>query len=468
MSNQALELTAIFIYLGILVLIGIFSYRKHLSASDFIIGSRSMNYWLTALAAHASDMGNWLFMAYPAMILLGGYVGAWTAVGLIVFMFLIWQLVAPRIRVSTEQYSSLTFSSFYESRLADTSGKIRLFTALISLFFYTIYISAGFVGLGILIETLFGIPYHVGILLGILVVIPYVFIGGYLMLAWLDLFQGIFLMTVVLFVPLYLLPKVGGFTGISQAIASKNLAATMFPAFSAKNYLEILFALLGFGLGYFGQPHIVTKFMGIKHVEEMSKSKLIGMSWMTISLFAATLVGLVAIPYFQQGISNPEQAFILMVSQNFHPFLVGFFLCAILAATINNIGSQVLVLSSTIAEDFYKRAFRKTASSKELLFVSRLGVILVACVAFVIAVFKISTIYSLVQYAWSGLGSSFGPLLLLCLYWKNMTKQGAWAGVLVGGLVSALSPLFFPSIPPIIPGFFGSLLAILLFSKIKK
>lgn len=467
MSSQAYELSAIFSYLAILVIIGFFSYRKHLSEADFIIGSRSMNYWLTALAAHASDMGSWMFMGYPAAVFLSGYTGAWTAVGLLLFMLLNWLLVAPKIRVATEKFSSFTFSSFFESRFADTSGRIRLFTALISLFFYTIYISAGFVGLGILIESLFGISYQTGILLGILVVVPYVFIGGYLTLAWLDLFQGIFLMAVILFVPFYLLPVVGGFEGISQAIGSKNLVGTMFPEFSTESYLNIFFTLCGFGLGYFGQPHIVTKFMGIKRVEEISKSIFIGMSWMTVSLFAATLVGLVAIPYFQGGISNPEQVFIQMVTQNFHPLLIGFFLCAILAATINNIGSQVLVLSSTLTEDFYKRIFRKSASSQELLLVSRLGVVLVAIIAFLIAVFKISTIYSLVQYAWSGLGSSFGPLLLLCLYSKKVTRQGAWAGILAGGLISALWPLF-STVPPLIPGFFGSFFAILIFSKLKK
>jgi sodium/proline symporter len=241
----------------------------------------------------------------------------------------------------------------------------------------------------------------------------------------------------------------------------------MFPEFTSKNFWDILFMIGGFGLGYFGQPHIVTKFMGIKQVEEISKSKLIGMSWMTISLAAATLVGLVAIPYFSQGIKDPEQVFILMVTQNFHPFLVGLFLCAILAATINATSSQVLVLSSTLTEDIYKKLFRKTASSKELLLVSRFGVILVAAVAFLIAIAKISSIYTLVQYAWSGLGSSFGPLLLLSLYSKKVTKQGAWAGILVGGLVSAIWPSF-SCVPPLIPGFFGSLFSILFFSRLTK
>lgn len=471
MTSQFLELLAIFIYLGILLTIGIISHKKQQSASDFILGSRSLNYWLTALSAHASDMSSWMFMGYPAAIFLGGYLNAWTAVGLLLFMFLNWQLVAPKIRVATEQFSSLTFSSFFESRLADTSGMIRLFTALISLFFYTIYISAGFVGLGILINTLFGIPYDIGILVGILIVVPYVFIGGYITLAWLDLFQGIFLMAVILFVPFYLLPKVGGYEAIAHTISSRHLMSTMFPEFSAKAYIDILYMVGGFGLGYFGQPHIVTKFMGIKHVSEMSKSKYIGMSWMTISLAAATFVGLISIAYFSTGIKDPEQVFILMVSQSFHPMLVGFFLCAILAATINATSSQVLVLTSTLTEDFYKRMFRKNASSQELLLVSRLGVILVALLSFLIAFAKISSIYTLVQYAWSGLGASFGPLLLLCLYSKKVTKEGAWAGILVGGLTSALWPSF-SSVPPLIPGFFGSFAAIILvsslFSKLKK
>lgn len=460
MSATFYQASAVLLYLALLVAVGFFSYRKHLSAADFIIGNRSMNYWLTALAAHASDMSSWLFMGYPAAIFLTGYLGAWTAVGLILFMYLNWQIVAPKIRVATEQFSSLTFSSFFESRFADTSGTIRIFTAIMSLFFYTIYISAGFVGLGILMNTLFGIDYNLGILLGILLVVPYVFVGGYLTLAWLDLFQGFFLMAVVIFVPLYVLPKVGGFAGIAAAIQDKNLVSSLFPTQESASILTIFYMICSLGLGYFGQPHIVTKFMGIKNVQETYKSKYIGMSWMTISLMAATLVGLVAIPYFQNGIADSQQVFILMVKESFHPFLVGLFLCGVLATTINATSSQVLVLSSSIAEDFYKRLFRKTASSRELLLVSRLGIVLVAIVAFFIAFAKISSIYSLVQYAWSGLGASFGPLLILSLYWKKVNKYGAWAGILTGGIVSAVWPSFSLSIPSLIPGFFGSLFAI--------
>ena len=458
------ELTAVTIYLMLLVGIGILSYRRHLSSTDFIIGNRSLNYWLTALAAHASDMSSWLFMGYPAVIFAKGLVGAWAAVGLIIFMFLNWQFLAPKMRIATEAYNSLTFSSFFENRFADTSGVIRIVTACMSLVFYTIYISAGLVGLGLLVKTLFGIPYDIGILIGILIVIPYVFIGGYLTLAWIDFVQGLFLLCVIIFVPLYVLPHIGGFEGIAQLATLKNKTLSFFPNFSTQTLEEIFFMVAGWGLGYFGQPHIITKFMGIRRVKELSKAKLIGMSWMILSLSAATLVGMVSIAYFSKGIADSEQVFIQMVKDSFPPFVIGFTLCAVLAATINAMSSQVLVLSSSITEDFYKRLFRRTASSRELLLVSRLGVILVALIAFMIAYGNISTIYSLVLYAWSGLGSSFGPLLLFSLYSKRINKQGAWAGILAGGLIAAFWPLAGTKIPSMLTGFSGSALCIILVS----
>ncbi|MBS0653240.1 MAG: sodium/proline symporter [Verrucomicrobia bacterium] len=465
MSTYLYELLAVICYFIILLFIGITSYRRHLSATDFIIGNRSLNYWLTALAAHASDMSSWLFMGYPSVILTGGLFNAWAAVGLIVFMFLNWQLIAPKIRVATEQYNSLTFSSFFESRLADTSGLIRVFTAVMQLVFYTIYISSGLVGLGVLLETLFNLNYNIGILIGILIVVPYVFTGGYVTLAWIDLFQGIFLMCVIIFVPFYLLPKVGGWAGINQAVTTQKLTLALFPDFSAKTWFQIISMTAGWGLGYFGQPHIVTKFMGIRNVNEISKSKWIGMSWMVLALSAATIVGLVGIAYFHGGLKDSEQVFIEMVKDSFAPFFIGFILCAVLAATINAMSSQVLVLSSSLTEDFYKRIFRKNASSQELLLVSRFGVVIVALVAYVIAFADISSIYSLVLYAWSGLGSSFGPLLLLSLYWKNVNKYGAWSGILAGGIIAGVWPYinkFIPiTIPSMLPGFSISFLLII-------
>ncbi len=463
-----MELLAIVIYFLLLFAVGYFSYRKSISAADFIIGNRSLNYWLTALAAHASDMSSWLFLAYPATIFSGGLIGAWTAIGLIGCMYLNWQWIAPKIRVATEQYNSLTFSSFFESRLGDTSGLIRLFSAAILIVFYTIYISAGLTGLGDLLTSLFNIDYGMAILIGILVVIPYVFSGGYVTLAWIDLFQGCFLLLVIIGVPLYLLGGVGGFHGISESLQTHHLTQSLIPDFSTKTWITILSMTFGWGLGYFGQPHIVTKFMGIRNVTEIHKSKWIGMSWMVLSLGAATLVGLVAVPFFSGAVANPEQIFIQMVKHSFAPFIVGFILCAIIAATMNAMSSQVLVLTSSLTEDFYKRFFRPYASSKELLLISRLGVLLIGAVAFFIAYGGTHTIYTLVQYAWSGIGASFGPLVILSLYSKHVNKYGAWAGILGGGIVSATWPLLDPLLPypvySLVPAFIIGMILILVVS----
>jgi sodium/proline symporter len=467
------QLAAIVCYFAILIFVAVSSYSKKQSDTDFIIGNRSMNVWLTALAAHASDMSSWLFLGYPAVIFTLGIGQAWAGIGLLFFMFFNWQLIAPKVRTATEQYNSLTFSSYFENRLADHSGTIRVFTAIMLFIFYTIYISSALVGTGLTLNTLFGVNYSVGVIVGILIVVPYVFSGGYLTLAWIDLFQGLFLMCVVLFVPLYILPKVGGFPAIFDTMRMKGLSSALLPDHSAKSWMEALFLAAGWGLGYFGQPHIVTKFMGIKNVAEISKSKWIGMSWMVLSLGAATLVGLVGIAFFASGYTFPSaEVFIRLVSQSFPPFVIGLILCAIFAASINAMSSMILVLSSSLTEDLYKRLLRPLASPKELLLATRLGIIVVSLIAFAIAIANVSTIYSLVLYAWSGLGASFGPLLLLSLYSKVVNKYGAWAGILSGGGIASLWPVlkvFFPAgTPPLLPAFTISFCLILIVSYITK
>ncbi|MCP5506079.1 MAG: sodium/proline symporter [Chlamydiales bacterium] len=467
-----MTLLAIGIYVAILFFIGFLSYKRTQTASDFIIGGRGLNYWLTAMAAHASDMSSWLFMGFPAVIFTGGLFNAWFAVGLTLFMLLNWLFIAPRVRIKTEEYNSMTFSSFFESRFHDTSGMIRICTAIISLIFYTIYISAGIVGLGILVDTLFGIPYLISISVGILVVIPYLFIGGYTTLAWIDLFQGLFLLLVIVLVPAIILPKVGGVVGVKEALQAHHLSFSMIPNTNATTFWSILFSLCGWGIGYFGQPHIVTKFMGIKNVSHIKKSMMVGMCWQVIALGSATAIGLIGIAYFKQGLGNSELVFVEMVKDTFPPMVMAFMLCGVLGATISTMDSQILVLASSLTEDFYKRIFHKNATSKQLLWVSRMFVLAVTAFAFIIAFFKVSTIYSLVLYAWSGLGSAFGPLLVFSLYSKRANKYGAWAGIITGGLISIFWPLtkhlFTIDVPTMVPGFILSSIAIYVVSLLTK
>jgi Na+/proline symporter len=362
-------------------------------------------------------------------------------------MFCNWQFIAPKVRVATEKYNSLTFFSYLEAHFGDRSGALRIFTTIICFAFYTIYISAGLVGLGLLVESLFPISYHVAIALAILIAVPYLLIGGYKTLV--------------------LLSQVGGWEGISQAAIANQISLKPLSDFSLSSIIGTLLVMLGWGLGYFGQPAIITKFMGIKDVSKISKSKYVGMGWMVLSLAAATFVGLIGIAFFNgASLDNPEMLFITIVKNSFSPFLIGIMLCAIFAASINVMCSQILVLCSSLAEDVYKKIFRIDASSKELLLVSRLGVVFVALISFAIAYFKISSIYSLVLYAWSGLGSAFGPLLIFSLYSKKRDKKIAWAALISGSVASAVWPLLAPYMPfpvdPIIIGFAASFLAIFL------
>jgi solute:Na+ symporter, SSS family len=452
-SNHLLEIATFFGYFGILLLIVFLSLRKQNSETDFIIGNRSLNFWLTALSAHASDMSSWLFLGYPALIFTTGLFSAWAAVGLVLFMFLNWHFIAPKIRTATEHYGSLTLSSYFETRFGDTSGSIRLISAAMSVLFFTFYISSGLVAMGLLVESLFNLNYLVGISIGLAIVVLYVFLGGYRTVAWIDLFQGFFLLGVILFIPALLIHKLGGMSLVMSGIKAKGLSTSFFPDFSMTTWLQILYSTAGWGLGYFGQPHIITKFMGIRDVKEMSKAKYIGISWQVVALSAATIVGLLGIFIFPNGLTDPEQVILDIVKSTLAPFFAGLVLCAILAATTNVMAAQILVVASNLSEDFYKRWVRKDASQKELLRVSRASVLLIGLVSFLIAFFKISTIYQLVFYSWSGLGASFGPLLLLSLYSRRINKYGAFAGILIGGITAAIWPYFRSEIPSLIVGF---------------
>ena len=472
LTYKTLEIAAFSTYFVILAIIALASYRKQKSEADYIMGNRSLNFYLTALSAHASDMSSWLFLGYPALIFVTGVTGAWAAIGLVVCMFLNWHFIAPKLRTATEETHSLTLSSFFEKKFHDTSGKIRIVSAIMSIFFFIFYITSGLVAMGILVESLFGINYFVGISIGLFTVVAYVFLGGYRTVAWIDLFQGFFLLGVILLIPTILIAKAGGLSPIIQAVGLKHLTTSLFPNYQFSTIITQLMIAAGWGLGYFGQPHILTKFMGIKKVSEMSKAKYLGISWQTLALASATLIGLIGIYTFPQGSLNPEHVILDIVKTTLPTFFSGLVLCAILAATTNVMAAQILVVASNMSEDLYKRLIRKQASSNELLVVSRTSVILISIIAFIIAFFKISSIYQLVFYSWSGLGASFGPLVILSLYGKNINKHGAFAGILVGGLSSGIwyyyNNLYHLGIDSLIVGFILGIITIKTVSSLTK
>lgn len=462
--------SAFFLYFGILTCLVLWSARKVKSSSDFIIGDRSLNYWLTAMAAHASDMSSWLFMGYPAIIFAGGLFNAWVAVGLVVCMWLNWQFVATKLRTLTGKWNCSTFSSFLHHRYEDKSGLLQLFSAIFCFAFYVVYLCAGLTGLGILGQTLFGVSYSNAILISTAIVITYVVLGGFITLAWVDLVQGLFLLGVLCIVPFIIINNEGGLSIVYERLQTSGINLHMLPT-SGLEVISMLTLAFGWGLGYFGQPHIITKFMGIRNPEEISKSRNIGMAWMVIMLSAATLVGLVGYTYFGGHIEDPQLVFIEMAKNTFPPFAVGLILCGILAATMNVMSAQLLILSSIMTEDVYKRIFKKPiTSSKHLLHISRLWVVIAALIALMIAYKQFGSIWNLVQYAWSGLGASFGALMLMALYSKRGNKYGAMAAIVVGGLTAGLWPYIGDLLPikidSLIPGFFLSLLSIYVVSAL--
>lgn len=458
-------------YFIILLLIGLFSHKRSTSSSDFIMGNRSLNFWLTAFTAHAADMSAWLFLAFPAAVYIGGLSKTWLALGLLAGMYLNWQFVAKELRNLTEMYHSYTLSTFFERRFSDHSGVIRVLTAIMSIVYLTIYLSAGLIGMGGMLESLFGINYYVGLTIAMLVVVTYTFVGGFVTVAWTDTFQALFLVTIVLFVPYIAYQHIGGWEQILQAAEAKGVALSFLPDTSWSTLLTIIFLVFGWGLGYFGQPHIITKFMGITHASELTKSKYLGMSWETVALAAAASIGLVGIGFFPEQLDKSELVFVEMVKQLFHPLVGGFMLCAVLAATMSTMDSQILVCASVLSEDLYKQFFHKRANSQDILRCSRFGVIAIAALSLLIAFGKSSTVMDTVQYAWSGLGCSFGPLVLMALYYKNANRFGAIAGIFTGGVLAGIWPLINPyittfEVPSMIPGFFLSLLAIWIVSKL--
>lgn len=453
-------------YFICVIVIGLFALRKSKANADFNLANRSINYWVTGISAHASDMSQWLFMAYPAMIYTQGLMGCWTAIGLSVFMFLNWQFVAPGLRTATEKYNSLTLSSFFEKRFSDRSGTILYLSAFFTLLFFTFYISANLVGLGRLFNSVLGIDYFIGITLGVIVVF-YTLLGGYLSMVWIDFFQGLFLMGVIIAIPLIALWSIGSFEAVVQAASRNNIPLSLIPSFSLTTIRDIIFAVAGWGLGYFGQPHILTKFMAIDDVREMKKAQYIGLSWMALSMIGATLVGLVGIASFTQGtLASNELIFVTMVKSFFSPFIGGFILCAVIAAAINVIGAQILCSASIIAEDFYKKIIVKNdmqpsaAQQKHITVVSRLGVVVMCILAYIFAFSNTQPLNDLVFYAWTGLGSSFGPLLLVALHSRVQSAAAAVAGILTGGLTAALWPYLATSVPAMIPAYIFSLTAI--------
>jgi solute:Na+ symporter, SSS family len=461
-------LAAFVLYLGVIFIIGISvaCCKKSKDTSDFILGGRSTHWLLTALSAHAADMSDWLFMGLPAAVYVYGGTQMWIPIGLLCGMFSAWHFIAKPLRIVSAQLGASTIASFFQKRYNDNSGLIGAVTALISFFFFSIYISVGLKGIGYVLEAAFGINYHLGIAIALLVIVSYLLVGGFASVALLDLFQGIFLLGMLVLVPLVAFMKIGSFDALIDAAKIKKVSLALIPDWSMHSILAIFLNPFAWALGYFGMPHILTKFMGSENPDDLYKAKYVGISWQLCATGAAVAVGIVGIAYFQDVLlEKPELIFVVMAKTLFPPFFAGIVLCAIVAATISTVDSQLLVLAGIITEDFYKGFINPAASQMHMRVMYKISLVIAASIGFCVAWHESSTIMGLVRYAWAGLGASFGPLMILSLYSKYPNKYGALAGILTGAIVAAIWDFINPlvtSMPvyAIVPAYVASIIAI--------
>ena len=435
-------IATIVIYMGVCLLLGFVAWRRTATLSDFILGGRSLGAWVTALSAQATDMSGWLLMGLPGLAYASGFDAFWMAGGLIVGTWANWRFVAAPLRIRTEQLrNSLTLPDYFEYRFEDASRALRTISALLILVFFVFYTSSGFVAAGKLFQTLFGLPYVSAMFWGSVVMLVYTFFGGFLAVSWSDVLQGTLMFVALLLVAVLGLSLAGGIGPTLEAIAARD-PALLDPwagtGTEALGWIGIA-SLVGWGLGYPGQPHVLARFMAIKSADQMKTARRVAMTWVIIVLLAAIVVGLTGVLALSplEG-ADSETVFILMSTTFLHPVLAGICLSGILAAIMSTAAAQILVSSSAFAQDIYKGLLRPSSAGKELLWVGRGAVLAIAVVAFVLAINPENTVLGLVAWAWAGFGSAFGPAIVISLYWPRMTRNAALAGMIVGGLTVIL------------------------------
>ncbi|MDP4156653.1 MAG: sodium/proline symporter PutP, partial [Bacillota bacterium] len=389
-----------------------------------------------ALSAGAADMSGWLLMGLPGGIYVTGLADAWIAIGLTIGCYLNWLLVAPRLRTYTQVANdSITIPSYLENRFKDDTKMLRIVSGIVILVFFTFYVSSGMVSGAVFFQSSFHTSYQTGLYIVGGVCIAYTLFGGFLAVSYTDFIQGLMMVIALLLVPAIGIFHTGGPVKTFETIHSIN--PTILDLFKGTSLLGIISAM-AWGLGYFGQPHIIVRFMAITTVKEIKSARRIGMSWMIFSLFGTIFTAFIGLAFFhhnhQYTLKNPEAVFIELGQILFHPLFAGFVLAAILAAIMSTVSSQLIVTSSALVEDLYKIVVRKDAKDKELVFLGRMAVLLVSLVAAALAFRQNNTILNLVAYAWAGFGASFGPTILLSLFWKKMTNWGALFGMIVGAV----------------------------------
>jgi len=470
------------IYIIGMMLIGYLGYRSTKDLSDFILGGRSLGPFVIALAAGASDMSGWLLMGLPGAVFTDGISASWIAIGLTIGAYINWLLVAGRLRAYTEVAgNALTLSDFFANRFEDRTNLLRIVSAIVILIFFTLYCASGVVASARLFESMFGWNYFTAMWLGAFFTIAYVFIGGFLAVSWTDAIQASMMFTALILTPIIVLSQIGGFD--TAAEASMQFNPQSLSLVSGVSAIGII-SSLAWGLGYFGQPHILARFMAADSVKSIPKARRISITWMILCLAGAVAVGFFGIAYFStpetmtdplaqaaayRVLDNPERVFIEFSVVLFHPLIAGLLLAAILAAIMSTLSAQLLVCSSSLTQDLYKPFIRPGAGQRELVWFGRLMVLAVALIAIFLARDPESKVLGMVSYAWAGFGAAFGPLIILSVFWRRTTAKGALLGMIVGAATVLLWQNYANSdLYEIVPGFILSTIVIVVVSLLDK
>lgn len=447
------------VYLLLMLVIGWLGYRQTNNLSDYILGGRRLGSFVTALSAGASDMSGWLLLGLPGAIYVGGLSGVWIAIGLAIGAWANWRLVAARLRVHTEVCgNALTLPEYLTQRFGDRSHVLRIVTALVILTFFTIYCASGVVAGARLFETMFGLDYHTALWIGAVATIAYVFIGGFLAVSWTDTVQASLMFAALVVTPIAVITMDGGPVAAVDAVTALHPAHTDW--FGDLAPIGVI-SLLAWGLGYFGQPHILVRFMAARSAAAIPQARRICMTWMVLCLTGAVAVGFFGLAFYgarpalSAGVNaNSETIFMALTTQLFTPWLAGVLLAAILAAVMSTLSCQLLVCSSALTEDLYKTFARGPVSQRRLVWIGRAMVLAVAVIAVLLALDPESRVLGMVSYAWAGFGAAFGPLVLATLLWPRVTRNGALAGIVVGAATVLIWKQFgWFDLYEIVPGF---------------
>ena len=461
------------IYLSAMIAIGLYAWHSTRTFDDYILGGRSLGAFVTAMSAGASDMSGWLLMGLPGAIYLSGASEIWIVVGLLIGAWANWRFVAGPLRLYTERTrNALTLPDYFTHRFADDKRILRIISAAVILIFFAVYCASGIVAGARLFESVFGLPYAQALWYGAAATIVYTLIGGFLAVSWTDTVQASLMIFALILTPIMVIVGNGG---IDESLALIRQVDPSRLDWIGKGGAIAIISSIAWGLGYFGQPHILARFMAADSVRSIPAARRIGMTWMAGCLLGSVAVGFFGIAWFGGHVdaaaevnANSERVFILLAEQLFNPWIAGILLSAILAAVMSTLSCQLLVCSSVLTEDLYRGFLRKKAANRELVWVGRSGVLLIALVAIAIAWNPESRVLGLVSYAWAGFGAAFGPLILLSLYWKRINRNGALAGMLAGAATVILWKQSGSALYEIVPGFIAATIAIVIVSLLTR